>query len=69
MKARVFRWRDGLAVRIPKRVAKQAMLEDGDWVQIEVFAERHLKVRRKSNVPSLSELVAKIAPGNQYPEL
>jgi antitoxin MazE len=64
----IVKWGNSLAVRIPKPVAEQAGVEEGDAVLIE--AERgQIKLKSRQRVPSLKELVSQITPENRYGEL
>lgn len=66
--AQIVKWGNSLAVRIPKPLAEQAGVAEGDPIEIE--AERgQIKVKRKSRVPTLQKLVAQITPENRYPEI
>jgi antitoxin MazE len=67
-KARVVKWGNRLAVRIPNAVAERAGLKEGDMVLIEVFAG-HVKLRPAEKIASLEELVAKITPENCHQEI
>jgi antitoxin MazE len=65
--AQIVKWGNSLAVRIPKPVAEQAGVSEGDPIVIE--AEKgHISVRRRQRVPTLRQLVAKITPKNRYDE-
>jgi antitoxin MazE len=65
--AQIVKWGNSLAVRIPKPVAEEAGVREGDPIVIE--AEKgHISVRRKQRLPTLRELVAKITPQNRYEE-
>jgi antitoxin MazE len=65
--AQIVKWGNSLAVRIPKPVAEQAGVSEGDPIVIE--AEKgHISVRRRQRTPTLRELVAKITPENRYDE-
>ena len=66
--ARIVKWGNSLAVRIPKPVAEAVGVREGDPIVIEA-EEGHIKVRRKQRVPTLKELVAKITPENRYEEI
>jgi antitoxin MazE len=66
-KAQIVKWGKSLAVRIPKAVAEEARLLEGDAVSIEVL-EGHVEVRRAERIPTLEELVAKITPENRHGE-
>lgn len=62
------KWGNSLAVRIPKSIAEEARLHEGDALVIEVTEER-VSLRRVDDVPTLQELVAKITPENRYSEV
>jgi antitoxin MazE len=66
-KAQVVKWGNSLAVRIPKAVAVQARMKEGDAVLIKA-AKNRIELLRTEKVPTLEELVAQIAPGNRYEE-
>ena len=67
-KSQVVKWGNSLAVRIPKVIAQQARLEEGDALVIEVAGEQ-VSLRRIPDVPTLQELVAQITPDNRYEEV
>jgi antitoxin MazE len=66
-KAQLAKWGNSLAVRIPKNVAEQAHLREGDSVMIEAL-EGHIEVRPAERIPTLEELVAQITPENRHEE-
>ncbi len=66
-KAQMAKWGNSLAVRIPKEVAEQARLKEGDAVEIKA-AKGKIEVCRAERIPTLEELVAQITPENRYPE-
>lgn len=66
--ARIVKWGNSLAVRIPKPVAEEAGLSEGDRILIEA-AEGELALRRTERIPTLPELVAQITPQNRYGEI
>ena len=66
-KAQVVKWGNSLAVRIPKAIAEQARLREGDPIVIESLDGR-VELRPAEEVPSLEELVARITPENRHPE-
>jgi len=68
MKARMVKWGNSLAVRIPKPVAEEARFKEGDALEIEVV-EGRVELRRASKVPTLAALVAQITPENRYAEI
>ncbi len=64
----IVKWGNSLAVRIPKLVAGQAGVEEGD--SLELNAEHgEIKLRRRERVPILKELVSQITPENRYGEI
>ena len=66
--AQIVKWGNSLAIRIPKPLAEQAGVEEGDPIVIE--AERgQIRLKRKERVPTLKELVAQITPENRYDEI
>ena len=62
------KWGNSLAVRIPKPLAEEAGLAEGDHVLMEA-ASGQIKLRRTERVPTLQELVARITPENRYTEV
>lgn len=65
----VVKWGNSLAIRIPKAVAEQAGVGEGDPIVVEA-AEGRIQVRRsRQRVPTLRELVAQITASNRYEEL
>jgi antitoxin MazE len=66
-KAQVAKWGNSLVVRIPKTVAEQTRLQEGDAILIEV-AEGQIRLRPAERIPTLEELVAQITPKNRYCE-
>jgi len=66
--ALIVKWGNSLAVRIPKLVAEEAGVREGDPIIIEA-AEGHIQLRRRTAVPTLRELVAQITAENRYDEV
>ena len=66
-RAQVVKWGNSLAVRIPKIVAEEARMQEGDSIVIEAKRGR-VELRRAEKVPTLEELVAQITPKNRYEE-
>jgi len=67
--AQIVKWGNSLAVRIPKPVAEEAGVREGDPITIEA-AEGRIQLRRsKPRVPTLRELVARITSENRYGEV
>jgi len=67
-KAQVVKWGNSLAVRIPKAVAEQARVREGDAIVIKA-ARGRIVVERTERVPTLEELVAQITPENRHEEV
>ncbi len=65
-KTQMAKWGNSLAVRIPKEVAEQARLQEGDAVEIRA-AKGKIEVRRAAQIPTLEELIAQITTENRYP--
>jgi antitoxin MazE len=66
-KAQVAKWGNSLAVRIPKDVAEQARLHEGDSIVIEAL-DGHVELRPAERIPTLEELVAQITKENRHEE-
>lgn len=69
MKAKMLKWGNSLAVRIPKPIAEEAKLKVGDSLDIEVAAEGAVQLQRVGKVPTLAQLVSQITPENRYEEI
>lgn len=69
MKVQMVKWGNSLAVRIPKPVAKDARLKEGDSLEIEASADGHVELRRLTKIPTLAQLIARITPENRYAEI
>ena len=67
VKATIARWGNSLAVRLPKDAILQARLAEGDVLEVSVRNGALALVPRREE-PSLSELVAAIAPENLHGE-
>jgi antitoxin MazE len=68
MKVHMVKWGNSLAVRIPKPVAAEARLKEGDPLEIEVV-EGRVELRRARRMPTLAKLVSQITPENRYAEI
>ncbi|HET9743272.1 MAG TPA: AbrB/MazE/SpoVT family DNA-binding domain-containing protein [Terriglobales bacterium] len=68
MKTQMAKWGNNLAVRIPKPVAIEARLKEGDSLEVRATAEGVLEVRKTSRIPTLAQLVSQITPENRYAE-
>ena len=67
-KAQMVKWGNSLAVRIPKSVAEEARLSEGDYLSISVAARGTVAIRAVDRPKTLAELVAKITPENMHRE-
>jgi antitoxin MazE len=67
-KAQIVKWGNSLAIRIPRPIAEQAGVEEGDPIVLEV-ASGQIKLVRSDRIPTLKELVAQINPENRYEEI
>lgn len=65
--SQVVKWGNSLAVRIPKPVAEEAGVREGDAIVIEA-SKGQINLRPKHRVPTLQELVSQITPENRYRE-
>ena len=68
MKARMVKWGNSLAVRIPKPLIAEARLKEGDFLEVKAV-EGQIELRRASKAPTLAELVSRITPENRYAEV
>ena len=66
-KSQVVKWGNSLAVRIPKAVAEEARMREGDAVTIKA-AKNRIELLRTEKIPTLEELVAKITPEKRHQE-
>jgi antitoxin MazE len=66
-RAQVVKWGNSLAVRLPKSIAEEARMKEGDAILIKA-AKGRIELRRDNRVPTLEELVAQITPENRHPE-
>jgi antitoxin MazE len=69
MKTQMVKWGNSLAVRIPKHVVEEAMLKEGDSLEIEAPAEGRVELHRATRIPTLAQLVSQITPENRYTEI
>ena len=68
MKARVRKWGNSLAVRIPKPLADEANFRVGEAVELEISGPGRIEVRSRKLRPTLKDLVTKITPENRHSE-
>jgi antitoxin MazE len=57
-----------LAVRIPRAIAKQASLSEGDCVEVAFTSDGGIALRPTRRRYELSELVGRITPRNRHRE-
>jgi antitoxin MazE len=66
--AQLVRWGNSLAVRIPKNVADEARLAEGDKLVLKVESPGNVAIKAVEK-PSLEELVERITPENVHKEI
>jgi antitoxin MazE len=66
--AQVVRWGNSLAVRIPKNVADEARLAEGDKLVLQVESPGNVAIKAVER-PSLDELLREITPENIHTEI
>lgn len=67
MTATIQKWGNSLALRIPKAVAKQIQIQEGDPVFLKVGAAE-LTVKAVPKTLDLDDLLSKVTPENIHPE-
>ena len=68
MKARMVKWGNSLAVRIPKPIIEEARLKEGDFLEIEA-GDGQIELRRATKIPTLAQLISQITQENRYSEI
>lgn len=68
MKAKIARWGNSLALRLPKSLTSELALREDTLVEIHIV-DGKLVVQPGSQVSSLEELVAGITPENRHLEM
>jgi antitoxin MazE len=66
--AQMVRWGNSLAVRIPKNVADEAHLAEGDKLVLQVEAPGNIAIKSIER-PTLDQLVERITPENLHKEI
>lgn len=69
MKGQIVKWGNSLAIRIPKPISDAAKLREGDAFDIEAASDGRVEIQRRSQVPTLSQLVSQITAENTYSEV
>ena len=67
MKAKVQRWGNSLAIRIPKAYAVDLRVDAGSVIDLDIV-EAKLVVTPEAAVPSLDALLAQVTPENVHAE-
>ena len=67
MSTQIARWGNSLGLRLPKAVALEAHVEEGDTVEVSVKGGA-IVIRAARPTYALDELVAKITPRNRHRE-
>jgi antitoxin MazE len=65
---RVSRWGNSLAVRIPRTMADQARIEEGQEVELTVV-RGCLTIRPRARTYTLDELLEQVTPENRHDEI
>lgn len=68
MNTQLAKWGNSLAVRVPKVIADQAKLTEGDRVEMSITEEGAILLRPARRKYSLEQLVAGITPENRHEE-
>ena len=64
---RIAKWGNSVGLRLPKAVAREAQLDEGDSVDVSV-KNGAIVIRPSRPTYSLAQLVAKITPRNRHDE-
>ena len=67
MRARVSRWGNSLAIRLPREVASRAEVAEGTEIEI-TLEDRRIVVRPMPTAPTLEELVDAITDEHRHEE-
>ena len=68
MTTTIQKWGNSLALRLPRAVAQQIKVSEGQSVELKVTADK-LIVQRARRRPTLDELLAKVTPDNIHEEV
>jgi antitoxin MazE len=72
MNAKIQKWGNSLALRIPKSYAKEIQLKEGATVDLNLEENKIIispKKKKRRSKYTLEELVSKISPENRYEEI
>ncbi len=67
MTTQISKWGNSLGLRLPKSVAQEAKIDEGDKVEVSV-KNGAIVIRPSCRTYSLHELVSKITPANRHNE-
>ncbi len=62
------KWGNSLAIRIPQGIAKQARIDEGDSLTLDVLEDGAIVVRSSRKRYRLEDLVSGITPRNRHRE-
>ena len=68
MVARIKKWGNSLALRIPKELASEAGLDDNSIVEVKVRNGQLVVSRPIRPVPTLDDLLEQVTPENRHEE-
>ena len=68
MTAKVQKWGNSLAVRIPSHIAEKLALQQGSEMEMSL-ENQEIRLSPKKKKPSLDELLAKVTPENRHAEV
>jgi antitoxin MazE len=66
--ARLLKWGNGLAVRIPQAIVKEARLAEGDRLSLRLAGDGSIVLRSRDREYFLGQLVAGIKPHHRHRE-
>jgi antitoxin MazE len=68
MKAKISKWGNDLALRLPRTLVEEAGLKDGQVVEV-AMKDNAVELRKTSQIPRyrLEDLLAQIKPGTEPP--
>jgi antitoxin MazE len=69
MATQLARWGNSLAIRIPKTVLRQAGLREGEAIDVSLWENGAVVLRRATATGGLEDLVARITPANRHVEM
>ena len=69
MATQLARWGNSLAIRIPKTVLRQAGLQEGGAIDVSLWDDGAVVLRRASAAGGLEDLVSRITPANRHAEV